>query len=110
MFNGFVPNYPYMNFQQQQQPTTDIGQVNNEQEAINAYVAAGRSKIMFTPDDKTVYVKCVSMNGQASLDIFDRRLPAAPAPAPEYVTREELAAALEALKPAKKAVKTEVAE
>jgi len=31
-------------------------------------------------------------------------------PSPDYVTREELAAAIEALKPAKKAVKTEVAE
>ena len=94
----------------QQQPMTDIGQVNNEQEAINAYVAAGRSKIMFTADDKTVFVKSVSMNGQVSLDIFDRR-PPAPISAPsEYVTREELNAALEALKSSKKAVKTEVAE
>ena len=51
-------------FPYQQQPTTDIGQVNSEQEAVNAYVAAGRSRIMFSADDKTVYVKCVSMNGQ----------------------------------------------
>ena len=101
-------SYPYMNYQQQ--PMTDIGQVNSEQEAINAYVPAGRSRIMFTADDKTVFVKCVSMNGQTSLDIFDRQVPAAsPAPS-EYVTREELAAMLEALKPAKKAVITEVAE
>jgi hypothetical protein len=98
--------YPF----QQQQPMTDIGQVSNEQEAVNAYVAAGRSKIMFSADDQTVFVKCVSMNGQTSMDIFDRRAPA-PVPAPpEYVTREELNAALEALKSPKKAVKTEVAE
>ena len=113
MINGFTPGYPYLNYQQQQ-PATDIGQVNSEQEAINAYVAAGRSKIMFSQDDRTVYVKCVSMNGQTSMDIFDRRAPAA-APEPvlpshNYVTHEELAAALEALKPAKKAVKTEVTE
>ena len=94
----------------QQQPAVDIGQVNSEQEAVNAYVQAGRSKILFTADDQTIYVKCVSMNGQTSMDIYDRRAPA-PIPAPpEYVTREELTAALEALKPAKKAVKTEVAE
>lgn len=98
--------YPYT----QPQPMTDIGQVNSEQEAVNAYVAAGRSKIMFTPDDKTVYVKCVTMNGQTSLDIFDRRVPAAPAAVPEYVTKEELTSILEALKLPKKAVKTEVAE
>ena len=85
-------------FPYQQQPTTDIGQVNSEQEAVNAYVAAGRSRIMFSADDKTVYVKCVSMNGQVSMDVFDRRA-AAPAPAAaEYVTREDLEKALAALK------------
>lgn len=104
MYNMQYPQYPY------QAPRTDIGQVNSEQEAVNAYVAAGSSRIMFTPDDKTVYVKCVSMNGQVSMDIFDRRPPAAVPDPSEYVTREELTAALEALKPAKKAVKTEAAE
>jgi hypothetical protein len=97
--------YPY-----QQQPMTDIGQVNSEQEAVNAYVQAGRSKIMFSADDKSVYVKCVSMNGQTSMDIFDRRLPVPVSAPPEYITREELNAALEALKSPKKAVKTEVTE
>ena len=99
--------YPYT---QPQQPMTDIGQVNSEQEAVNAYVQAGRSKIMFSADDKSVYVKCVSMNGQTTLDIFDRRAPAPVLAAPEYVTKEELTAMLEALKLAKKPVKTEVAE
>ena len=103
MYSYGFPNY-------MPQPPVDIGQVNSEQEAVNAYVAAGRSKIMFTPDDRTVYVKCVSMNGQVSLDVFDRRVQNASAVAPDYVTREELAAALEAMKAPKKAVKTEVAE
>ena len=99
-------SYPYY----QQQPRTDIGQVGSEQEAVNAYVAAGSSRIMFSSDDRTVYVKCVSMNGQTTLDIFDRRR-SEPQEAPcEYVTRKEFTEALEALKPAKKAVKTEVAE
>ena len=97
-------NYSYM------QPRTDIGQVNSEQEAVNAYVPAGSSKILFTSDDRTVYVKTVSMNGQTSMDVFDRRLPEGQKPAPEYVTKDELAKALEALKTAKKPVKTEVAE
>ena len=98
--------YPF----QQQQPMTDIGQANSEQEALDSYVQAGHSKIIFTSDDKTVVVKCVSMNGQASVDIFDRRASAPVSAAPSYVTKEELAAALEALKTPKKAVKTEVAE
>lgn len=105
MYN-YNPYQPLMNTQ----PMTDIGQVSSEQEAVNAYVAAGRSKIMFSADDKTVYVKCVGMNGQVSMDIFDRRPPAAPPAPPEYVTREEFNQILEALKPAKKAAKTEVAE
>ena len=93
-------NIPYY------QPPVDIGQVNSEQEAVNAYVQAGRSKVMFSADDQTVYAKCVSMNGQASMDIFDRRQ--APV-ASEYVTREELDQILSGLKSPKKAVKTEVA-
>lgn len=103
MYNNFVnPYYP--------QSLVDIGQVTSEQEAVNAYVAAGRSKILFSQDDKTVYVKCVSMNGVASMDIFDRRATEHDLPTPDYVTREELNQALEALKSPKKAVKTEVAE
>jgi len=101
MYNGF----PYM----YQQPATDIGQVGSEQEAVNAYVAAGRSKIMFSADDRTVYVKCVSMNGQTTMDIFDRRQNA-PQQAPEYVTREELTQILEALKGANTGLKTGVSE
>ena len=93
-------------FPYQQQPMTDIGQVNSEQEAVNAYVAAGRSKIMFSADDKTVFVKCVAMNGQTTMDIFDRRVQEPIPAASDYVTREELNQMLEALK----GVKTEVAE
>ena len=101
MYSYGFPNY---------QPPVDIGQVGSEQEAVNAYVQAGRSKIFFTTDDQTIFVKCVSMNGQTSMDIFDRRTVAAPPPPPEYVTREELNSILEAMKTPKKAVKTEVTE
>lgn len=98
--------YPYM----QQQPRTDIGQVNSEQEAVNAYVAAGSSRIMFTADDKSVFVKSVSMNGQVTMDAFDRREKQGQAAASDYVTREELEAAISALKGAKKPVKEVSAE
>lgn len=87
--------YPYY---PQQQARTDIGQVNSEQEAVNAYVAAGSSRIMFTADDKSVFVKSVSMNGQVTMDAFDRRLSAPQEATHDYVTRKELAEALEALK------------
>ena len=97
--------YPF-----QQQPMTDIGQVSGEQEAVNAYVAAGRSKIMFTQDDRTVFVKSVSMNGQTTMDVFDRREKQRQTAASDYVTRQELADALNALKGAKKPVKEASAE
>ena len=97
--------FPYV-----QQPAADIGQVNSEQEAVNAYVAAGRSKIMFTADDRTVFVKSVSMNGQVTMDVFDRREKPGQTPASDYVTREELEAAISALKGARKPVKEVPAE
>lgn len=103
MYNGYTN--PYL-----QQPRTDIGQVNSEQDAINAYVAAGCSRIMFSADDKTVYVKCVSMNGQVSMDIFDRRAQSALPTAPEYVTREELNRELKALKTALRPQEKEASE
>ena len=103
MYNNFVnPYYP--------QSLADIGQANSEQEAVNAYVAAGRSKIMFTPDDRTVYVKCVSINGQVTMEAFDRRQKQADLPASNYVTKEEVAEMIEALKSPKKAVKKEEEE
>ena len=97
--------YPF-----QQQPQTDIGQVNSEQEAINAYVAAGTSRIMFSADDKSVYVKCVSMNGQTTMDVFDRREKQGQTAASDYVTRQELTDAINSLKGAKKPVKEASAE
>lgn len=108
MYN-YPVTYPYM--QMPQQPVrTDIGQVGSEQEAVNAYVAAGSSKIMFSSDDKTVYVKCVSINGQTSMDIFDRRVPEPTQATPEYITRKEFDEAISALKTAKKANKEVPAE
>ena len=94
----------------QTQPMTDIGQANSEQEAFDSYVQAGRSKIIFTADDRTVIVKSVSMNGQASMDIFDRREKTPQSAVPDYVTRDELEKALDALKPAKKPIKEVSAE
>ena len=93
MYNGFPMNYSYY-----QQPRTDIGQVSSEQEAVNAYVAAGSSRIMFSQDDKTVYVKCVSMNGQTTMDIFDKRTVRPEKPVPAYVTHDELSEILKGLK------------
>lgn len=91
-------NYPY--FMPQPTPHAEIGQVDSEQEAWNTAVPSGFTKIMFTRDDNTVFVKCMSVNGQVSMDIFDRRSEAKSAPS--YVTREELEKALADIKEANK--------
>jgi hypothetical protein len=86
-----------------QMPRTDIGQVNSEQEAMNAYVAAGTSRIMFTADDRSVFVKSVTLNGQTIMDVFDKRPSEPILPASDFVTKKDLADALEALKQGKEA-------
>lgn len=103
MYSG----YPFPGYQQ---PRTDIGQVGSEQEAVNAYVAAGCSRIMFTPDDKTVFVKCVSMSGQTTLDIFDKRTVRPQNCDPAYVTHDELEEILKGLKSPKNALKEDGGE
>ena len=103
MYSG----YPMMNYQP---PRTDIGQAASEQEAVNAYVAAGCSKIMFSPDDQTVYVKCVSMNGQTTMDIFDKRSVRPQSCDSAYVTHDELSEILKGLNSPKNAVKEVVEE
>jgi hypothetical protein len=119
--NGFPVTYPQLTypFQQQQQlqpqgmtpPTihADIVQVETEQEAWNYPVAAGSTQMMIARDDSAIFVKSAFSNSQPTLDIY-RKEPQKAAPDPaEYVTKEELAAALEGLKRSRR-IKEEPAE
>lgn len=92
-------NFPYF---QPPSPHVEIAQVDTEQDAWNTAVASGLTKILFSRDDKTVYVKSMAVNGQVLMDIFDRRTEDAKLPPSDYVTKEELTKALEGLKGAEK--------
>lgn len=103
--------YPQM-YQPQMTPPTiraEIVQVDNEEQAANYPVAAGASQMMIARDDSAIYVKTVGAAGPV-LNVFIKRPPAAPAPAPEYMTREEVEAMIAAAISAKRPVKKEATE
>ena len=107
MYNGFPISYPQMMMQTyNQQPAqgmspptihADIVQVNGEKEAMDFPVAAGSSQMMMDKDDTAIYVKTAFINVQPVLDVF-RKMERQEQPQKEFVTREELEAALEAMK------------
>ena len=73
----------------------EIVQVDSEEQAANYPVAAGASQMMIARDDSAIFVKTVGQNG-ATLDVFVKR---PPAPAPVYLTREDVSAMIaEAMK------------
>lgn len=117
--NGFPVNYPQMvmpqlpTFQPQQQPQTmtqptihaDIIQIGSEQEAWNQNVNVGSSQMMMLRDESAIFIKSAYPDKQPTMDIYRKEAQkAVPSPA-DYVTKDELAAALAALKPAKKTAK-----
>ena len=118
--NGFPVAYPQMIMQQvpQQAPQgmtpptirADIVQLETEQEAWNHPVQIGSSQMIMLRDESAIFIKSAYPNRQPTMDIYRKEAQKAiPAPS-DYVTKQELAAALEALKTPKKSVKTEVEE
>ena len=105
-FNGFPATYPqvYPQFmyqppaQPQQQMTAptiraEIVQVDDETAAGNYPVGAGASVMMIAKDDSAIFVKSALQNGQTTLDVYERRPPAPPAPVfdpAEYVRKDEI--------------------
>lgn len=84
----------YQQVQQQMTPPTihaEIVQVDGETAAANYPVGAGMSQMMISKDESAIYVKTAGQNG-VTLDVYDKRPPAPPAPAFDpaaYVTRKE---------------------
>jgi len=138
-FGQFIPDYPgqqyyqdpaYMRYmaQQHQVQGTQMSSANQQQssrmvEVVPAAsekaaeefpVAAGATQMIIGSDDSFVAVKSVSVTGQVTFDIYDKRPPAPPVqplnPA-DYVRRDEVAALIaDALKTAKTGRKTASAE
>ena len=108
-----IPQYPQLQQAQQSPPQgmtpptihADIIQIATEQDGWNQQVAPGVSQIMITKDEQTIMIKSAYPDRQPTMDIYRKEAQKAiPAPS-DYVTKDELAAALEALRPAKKAAK-----
>jgi len=132
-FGQFIPDYPgqqyyqdpvYMRYmaqqhqpqvqqQQQQQQNSRMVEVvpaASEKAAEEFPVAAGATQMIIASDDSFIAVKAVSVTGQVTFDIYDKRPPAPPVqplnPA-DYVRRDEVAALIaDALKTAKTGRKT----
>lgn len=104
-------NNQQMYQQQMMTPPTiraEIVQVDGEEQAAQYPVGAGASQMMIARDDSAIYVKTAGTNG-ATLDVFVKRPPATPAPAPEYMTRADVEAMIAAALP-KRSVKKESVE
>ena len=103
--NPYAQQMAQTGFQQpsaQQQPAqmmtpptirAEIVQVEDEKAASNFPVGAGASQMMIARDESAIYIKTAMANGQTTLDVFEKRPPAPPAPTfdPEqYVRKDEL--------------------
>ena len=134
-FGQFIPDYPgqqyyqdpaYMRYmaqqhqpqvQQQQQQNSRMVEVvpaASEKAAEEFPVAAGATQMIIASDDSFIAVKAVSVTGQVTFDIYDKRPPAPPVqpmnPA-DYVRKDEVSVLIaEALKAAKTGRKTASAE
>ena len=133
-FGQFIPDYPgqqyyqdpvYMRYMAQHQPQVQQQQQQNsrmvevvpaasEKAAEEFPVAAGATQMIIGSDDSFIAVKAVSVTGQVTFDIYDKRPPAPPVqplnPA-DYVRKDEVAVLIaEALKTAKAGRKTASAE
>ncbi len=130
-FGQFIPDYPgqqyyqdpaYMRYmaqqhqpqvQQQQQQNSRMVEVvpaASEKAAEEFPVASGATQMIIGSDDSFIAVKAVSVTGQVTFDIYDKRPPAPPVqplnPA-DYVRKDEVAVLIaEALKTAKTGRKT----
>lgn len=121
-FGQFIPDYPgqqywqdpaYMRYigqqqhqpaaqqaqpmqQAQQQPSSRMVEVvpaSSEQAAKEFPVPAGATQMIIGNDDSFIAVKAVSMTGQITFDIYDKRPPAPPEKPVDlgaFVTRDEL--------------------
>jgi len=129
-FGQFIPDYPgqqywqdpaYMRYigqqqhqqaaqqaqpmqQVQQQPSSRMVEVvpaSSEQAAKEFPVPAGATQMIIGNDDSFIAVKAVSMTGQITFDIYDKRPPAPPEKPVDlgaFVTRDELEKRLAELK------------
>ena len=98
----YYPQYQQMQQpiqQQQQTKLVEVVPVDTVEEAEACPMAAGSSGFFFARDDSFNAVKSVSLNGQVTFVVYDKRPPAPPAPQFDpsaYVRRDEIDALIAA--------------
>ena len=86
---------PVMIQQETNTRTVEVESADSIRTAQETPVGAGQTRMFIGKDDSFILVKAVSMTGQVSMDIYDRRPPEPPAPAlnpEEFVRKDELSA------------------
>ena len=89
----------------QQPRMIEVVPVDTVEDGAKIQVQVGGSVLAIAKDDSFIVIKSVGMNGQDSVNVFDKRPPAPPAPVFDpaaYVTKDELEARLAAIKPVRK--------
>lgn len=102
---------------QQNSRMVEVVPASSEKAAQEFPVAAGATQMIIGSDDSFIAIKAVSMAGQVTFDIYDKRPPAPPEPMlnpADYVRKDELAdliaQAMRTETPRKTAAKKEGAE
>lgn len=99
------PFYPYQQYPamppQQQTRAIEVIPVDNEDQVNTWQVQAGTTVEFMARNDSFVAFKSVGINGESTVDFYDRRPPAPPAPVfspADYVRKDELMALLESVR------------
>lgn len=99
------PFYPYQQYQYpaipQQTRAIEVIPVDNEDQVDTWQVQAGTTVEFMARNDSFVAFKSVGINGEPSIEFYDRRPPAPPAPVfspADYVRKDELMALLESVR------------
>ena len=107
MYQPTFQNYPQQNYTPQNIPQTGIIWVSGEQEAQSYPVGPNAAVALWDSNGRTVYFKQADASGKPSIRVYDlveRAQGASGASSaqdiklPDYATKDELAAAVDALK------------
>jgi len=107
------PGFPTGYQQQTNQPQSkyvEVIPVDAVAEAEHCPMSQGSAALFFARDDSFIASKRVDFNGSVTFEVYDRRKPMPPVPAPEYITREEAETMIAAALAERRTVKKEAAE
>lgn len=99
---GYPQINPYQQYSQAGQArAVEVIPVDNEDQVNSWQVQAGTTVEFMARNDSFVAFKSVGINGEPSIEFYDRRPPAPPAPVfspADYVRKDELMALLESVR------------